>query len=69
MTGGWVQRDGLWAATQRAIARDNQMTEAEQEVADSVRRPPIPISELVGCLGPDWTGGLDSVEFVRRQRR
>lgn len=30
--------------------------------------PPEPISNLIGVLGTDWTGGISSTEFVRRQR-
>lgn len=33
------------------------------------KQPPEPISQLVGVLGDDWTGGLDAVEFVRGNRR
>jgi hypothetical protein len=29
---------------------------------------PASVDDMVGILGPDWTGGLSSTEFVRRQR-
>lgn len=28
----------------------------------------VNLEDVAGILGPDWTGGLDSVEWVRRQR-
>lgn len=30
--------------------------------------PKVTLDDVAGILGPDWTGGLDSVEWVRRQR-
>jgi hypothetical protein len=36
--------------------------------ASDPTRLPIPVDELVGILGSDWTGGMDSVEWVRQQR-
>lgn len=37
---------------------------------DPVPPRPLPptVEELTGILEPDWTGGLDSVEWVRQQR-
>lgn len=29
---------------------------------------PVPVEQLVGVLGSDWTNGLDSVSHVRAQR-
>ncbi|MER7078151.1 MULTISPECIES: hypothetical protein [Bacteria] len=29
---------------------------------------PISLDDIAGILGPDWTGGLDPVEWVRQQR-
>lgn len=33
------------------------------------KRKPKPVEELVGVLGEGWTGGVDGVEAVQRQRR
>lgn len=42
-------------------------------IAEGIERlpdpaPPAPISELADILGSDFTGGVDAVEWVRRQR-
>lgn len=37
------------------------------EVLEEVGRP-LAVEDLVGILGPEWTGGLGSVEWVRAQR-
>lgn len=53
------------------LHRDSEGRKVSIDVTDMqlVERPlPVPVSQLVGILGPDWTGGLDSVEWVRRQR-
>lgn len=53
------------------LHRDSEGRKVSIDVTDmqQVERPlPVPVAQLVGVLGTDWTGGLDSVEWVRRQR-
>ncbi|WP_144312079.1 hypothetical protein [Actinopolyspora erythraea] len=45
----------------------SQMTLEEIDVLPAPG-PPARIDELVNILGSDWTGGMDPVEAVRRQR-
>jgi hypothetical protein len=28
----------------------------------------VALDDVIGLFGPDWTDGLDSVEWIRRQR-
>lgn len=39
-----------------------------RSIESLAKQPPTPVEQLVGVLGDDWTGGQDSVEFVRAQR-
>jgi hypothetical protein len=53
------------------LKRDTEGRKVSIEVTaiDRSDRPlPVPVGQLVGILGSDWTDGLDSVEWVRRQR-
>ena len=50
------------------IADEIQMEKMRHEPLQVERPIQPPISELIGILGPDWTGGVDSVEWIRQQR-
>jgi hypothetical protein len=52
----------------RNLSGDKGLLELHEIFVDE-RRPPRPIGELVGVLGSEWTGGRNSVEFVRGNRR
>lgn len=61
--------DGLMAA---ADAMTEQERAASLAVADAaaadLAQSPVTLDDVAGLFGPDWTGGLGSVEFVRAQR-
>lgn len=49
-------------------ATGQKVTMRARSIAALTKQPPRPVEQLVGILGDDWTGGLDSVDFIRVQR-
>ncbi|MEV0285691.1 MULTISPECIES: hypothetical protein [unclassified Kribbella] len=49
-------------------ATGQKVTMRARTIASLAKQPPRPVEQLVGILGDDWTGGLDSVDFIRAQR-
>jgi hypothetical protein len=62
---------GKVVAVEGLLKRDTEARKVSIEVtglSQVERQIQPPISELIGILGPDWTGGVDSVEWIRQQR-
>jgi len=46
---------------------DNVQTRTDAAPVDPASRP-VSLDDVAGLFGPDWTGGMDSVDWVRAQR-
>lgn len=56
-----------WGRLRRNIAGQKTTLQLwDIEPIDTAPTPPV--DELIGVLGPEWTGGQSSVDFVRAQR-